>query len=88
MTTLAERWKAEGLARRHAMAARKLLRWQLELKFGALSDEHAAHFDAASDPDIEEWALRVRGTSQSGACRTAAPSRVPPARAASRRLSL
>lgn len=63
MTTLAERWKAEGLAeglvRGQAVGARQLLRRQLELKFGPVSSETAARLDGASDAEIDQWAGRV-----------------------------
>ncbi len=71
MTTLAERWKAEGAAlgrlegkvegkaEGKAEGARLLLLSQLELKFGKLPEPVRARVGAATEAELSEWAALV-----------------------------
>lgn len=59
MTTLAERWKAEGRIEGKAEGARLVLLSLLELKFGAVDDAERRQIEGATDLDISRWAKRV-----------------------------
>lgn len=63
MTTLAERWKAEGEARGRAEGeiegARGVLLRQLTLKFGALSTDHQERVLRADADTVQRWSLRI-----------------------------
>lgn len=55
MTTLAERWTAEG----RAEGSRQLLLRQLELKFGVLADAERQCVLAASEQQLLIWGARI-----------------------------
>lgn len=63
MTTLAERWKAEGRiegkAEGRIEGARLVLLSQLELKFGTIGDLERQRIEGATDDDVSRWVKRV-----------------------------
>lgn len=62
MTTLAERWKAEGEAKGRVEGARKVLLQLLTLKFGQLSSADRERVETASEEQLLEWTARVLST--------------------------
>jgi predicted transposase YdaD len=59
MTTIAEMWQAEGEARGRAEGKADTLRKQLTLKFGELTEATDVRIAAASEAELDRWALRV-----------------------------
>jgi hypothetical protein len=71
MTTLAERWMAQGEARGRAEGeargraegelegARSLLLCQLELKFGSLPDDARVLVESGDAEQVRKWSLRL-----------------------------
>jgi predicted transposase YdaD len=63
MTTLAERWLAQGEARGRAEGEldgiRRLLLSQLELKFGKLPSEAQALLERSNAEQVRKWSLRL-----------------------------
>lgn len=59
MTTLAERWKAEGEAKGRVEGARKALLQLVSLKFGQLSNADRQRIEAASEEQLLGWTARV-----------------------------
>ena len=55
MPTLAETWRAEGMAKGVA----KMLRIGLERRFGELPPETEARIDAATSEELEIWGARA-----------------------------
>jgi predicted transposase YdaD len=59
MTTLAERWTAEGRAEGRAEGSRELLLRQLELKFGPLSANQRQRIADACEDQLLAWGARL-----------------------------
>jgi hypothetical protein len=59
MTTLAERWQAEGEARGRVEGGRRLLLLQLQRKFGELKANDRARVAAATEEELERWSVRL-----------------------------
>jgi hypothetical protein len=59
MTTLAEKWTAEGEARGRMQGKADMLRKLLALRFGELSKATEARIVAANEVDLDVWVERV-----------------------------
>jgi predicted transposase/invertase (TIGR01784 family) len=59
MTTLAERWTAEGEARGRAEGKAETLRKLLTLRFGELSETTELRISSASESELDRWVERV-----------------------------
>jgi hypothetical protein len=59
MTTLAERWTAEGEARGKVEGERRVLLQLLGLKFGELPNADRDRIEAASEEQLLSWTARV-----------------------------
>ena len=59
MTTLAEKWTAEGEARGRSQAKADILRKQLTLRFGALPETTELRIMNASEAELDRWVERV-----------------------------
>lgn len=59
MTTLAERWQAEGEARGRLEGARQLLLLQLERKFGKLRPSDRTRVATATEDELRRWSMQV-----------------------------
>jgi hypothetical protein len=57
--TFAERLREEGEARGEANARVEILTKQMTLKFGALSEQHAAHLAGATKQQLDTYIERI-----------------------------